>query len=489
MKDAIRTNYQEFVGPQFRVMSDDQLQEVHWASLEVLERTGCRVYHEGAIELLKQAGAHVSDGNLVRIPGRLVEWALRVAPNRIVLCDRQGKRTLFLEGRKTYYGTGSDCVYMRDPRTGERRQATTQDLADAVRLCDALPNIDFVMSMMIPWDVPSSVSDRCQMEAMLLHTNKPVVFVPHDGAGCADAVEMAISIAGGLEALQLNPFICGYVNVAGPLRHNRESIERLMYMAERALPFIYFGPILRGVSGPMTILGSMVLANAGQLAGLVMAQLVREGAPVIRGQSMGGPVDMRSMVNLLGAPERTRGTTELAHFYGIPIFGQSGYTESKIFDEQAVMEAALTIFADALSGNHLSHDIGHMESGKTNSMELITCCDEIIGWVRRFMEPKENVTADTLALDVIDKVGPDGNYLMEEHTLAHLREDWLPVLSDRQVYENWLADGGKSMGERVRERLFRILEHHHPNVLPAEVAEDVKKIARSAAERAAESRT
>ena len=479
-----RSNYHEFVGPQYRVMSDDQLQEIHWASLEVLERTGCRVYHESALELLKRAGAHISDGNLVKIPGRLVEWALRVAPNRIVLCDRQGQRTIFLEGQKTYFGTGSDCVFMRDPRTGERRHALQADVIDAVRLCDALPNIDFVMSMMIPWDVSPSVSDRYQMEAMLLHTDKPVVFVPHDGAGCADAVEMAVTIAGGLDELRSNPFVCAYVNVSGPLRHNLESVERLVYMAERALPFIYFGPVLRGLSGPMTILGSMVIANAGQLAGLVMAQLVREGAPVIRGQSMGGPMDMRSMVNLLAAPERTRATTELAHFYSLPIFGQSGFTESKIFDEQAVMEAALTILGDALSGNHLSHDVGHMESGKTNSMELIVCCDEIIGWVKRFMEPKERVTADALALDVIHKVGPDGNFLTEDHTLAHLREDWLPVLSDRQVYDNWLADGGTSMGERVRERLDRILQEHHPAVVPPPVAERVRAVTQKAAQRA-----
>jgi trimethylamine--corrinoid protein Co-methyltransferase len=125
-----------------------------------------------------------------------------------------------------------------------------------------------------------------------------------------------------------------------------------------------------------------------------------------------------------------------------------------------------------------------MESGKTSSMELMVCCDEIIGWVKRFVEPKERVTADALAVDVIHKVGPDGSYLTEDHTLAHLRDDWLPVLSDRQIYENWLADGGTSMGERVRERLFRILADHHPTVVPAPVAQRVRAITQRAAERA-----
>jgi trimethylamine--corrinoid protein Co-methyltransferase len=254
-------------------------------------------------------------------------------------------------------------------------------------------------------------------------------------------------------------------------------------MAERALPVIYFGPILRGVTGPMTIMGSLVLGNAAQLAGLVMAQLVREGAPVIRGQSMGGPVDMRSMVNLLGAPERTRASTELAHFYGIPIFGQSGYTESKLFDEQAAMEGALTILLDALSGNHLSHDVGHIESGQTGSMDMIVYSDEVIDWVRRFMEPKESVTREALAVDVIDAVGPDGTYLTEDHTLAHLREDWVPELSDRQIYQNWLEDGGTAMRERVRAKLLRILEEHRPvSAVPPKTAERVRAITRRAAE-------
>jgi len=471
-----RTNYAEFVGPQFRVMSDQQLQEVHWATLEVLERTGCRVYHQEMLDRLRRAGA-VMDGNLVRIPMRLIEWALRVAPRQVVLCDQRGKRALFLEGRRTYWGSGSDCLYLRDFRSGERRQGTLADIADAVRLCDALPNIDFVMSMLIPWDVPAARSDRAQMAAMLLHTTKPVVFVPHDGAGCADCVEMALAIAGSLAELQLNPFVCGYVNSAGPLRHNRESVERLIFMAERRLPVIYFGPVLRGLSGPMTILGSMVVANASQLAGLLMAQLVAEGAPVIRGQSMGGPMDMRSMVNLLGAPERTRGTTDLAHYYGLPIFGQSGYTDSKLFDEQAVMEASLTILADALSGNHLSHDVGHLESGKCNSLELITFCDEAIAWAKRFVEPKETVTADALALDVIARVGPDGDYLADEHTLKHLREDWLPALCNRQVYEDWFAGGAATLGQRVRQRLARILGEHHLRPHPPAVEQRIREIA------------
>lgn len=479
--DIPQANQREFGGPQFSTVSDEQLQEIHWASLEVLERTGCRVYHEGMLDKLRRAGADITDGTLVRIPARLVEWALQVAGRHVVLCDRYGNRTLYLYGYRTYFGPGSDCVYMRDPRTGERRRALYADVVEAVRICEGLPHMDYLMSMMIPSDVPSARADRYQMEAMLLHSAKPVVCVPLDGQGCADAVDMAVAIAGSLEALQRNPSICVYVNVSGPLRHNQTSVERLVYMAERRLPVIYFGPVLRGITGPMTVLGSMVVANAGQLAGLVMGQLVNEGAPVIRGQTMGGPVDMRSMVNLYAAPERTRSTSQLSHFYRLPVFGQSGFSESKVFDAQAAWEASMSVLLDALSGNHLSHDVGHIEAGKTCSTEVIVFCDEVIAWVRRFLEPKEAITAENLALDVIDRVGPEGNYLMDDHTLDHIRDDWLPVITDRQIFEKWSEAGGTTMEERVKARLLGILAEDSPAIVPPDVAERVRAIARGTA--------
>ena len=207
--------------PFLRRLSDDAVADIHFATLEILERTGLRLYDEEAVALLKKAGAHVSEGNLVRIPSHLVEWAIRTAPKRIPMFDRNGHQAMALQGNNAYYGPGSDCPFILDHRSGARRQPDLSDIVDGMRLSDYLPNIDFVMSMFIPSDVPVPVSDRYQMEAMLLNTTKPIVYVTHALDGCKDAVEMAEVVAGGAEALRASPIACCYINITAPLRHNQ----------------------------------------------------------------------------------------------------------------------------------------------------------------------------------------------------------------------------------------------------------------------------
>lgn len=464
----------------FRRLSDAQLQQIHWASLEIMERTGMRIYDERAISLLKKAGASVSDGNRVRIPEQLVEWAIRTVPKRITMYDRQGHKAMALQGYNSYYGPGSDCPNIIDHRTGMRRQAALSDIVDGMRVCDYLPNIDFVMSMFIPFDVPVPVSDRYQMEAMLLHTTKPIVFVTHDLEGCQDAVEMAEIVAGGAEALQATPFVCCFINCDAPLRHNREAVQKAMFMAEKGLPSVYASSITtRGVLTPVTMAGALALSNAGQLCGLVLAQLVREGAPMIWCRTGGGGLDMRTLVPLYASPETRGFRGDLAHYYGVPTFGMSGCSDAKLPDEQAIAEASLTLLIDTLEGANLIHDVGYLESGLTGSLEELVMCDEVIGWIKRFMAPAE-VNEETLALDLIHTVGPDGQYLDTEHTFRHYREEWYPKLMDRHNYADWMAAGGTSFRQRAKEKVEHILAKHRA----PELDEQSKRRIRSIVERA-----
>jgi trimethylamine--corrinoid protein Co-methyltransferase len=194
---SIRANDRTFLSAQFQRLSDEQCQKIHWASLDVMARTGVRVYEQEAIDLLKKAGASVSDGNRVYIPSGLVEKAFTTVPKRVVLCDRYGNRVMPVEGHRSFFGPGSDCLNIIDHRTGERRQPVLQDIVEGMIVADALPHVDFVMSMVLPVDVPQAVADRYQMEAMLNYTTKPIVFVTTEFSGCADAVEMAEAVAGG----------------------------------------------------------------------------------------------------------------------------------------------------------------------------------------------------------------------------------------------------------------------------------------------------
>jgi trimethylamine---corrinoid protein Co-methyltransferase len=182
--------------PKLSMMSEAQCETIHLASLEILRRTGVRVFHPEALDLLRQTEAVITDGNLVRFPPGLVEWALRQAPSRVALCKRGGGEvSARLEGMEVNFGTGSDCLRYLDPRTGEHRLFTTKDVIDCIHLVDALPELAFSMSMGIPSDLHTPNAYREQFATLLEHTTKPVVFVCDDRADCEAITAMAAAAA------------------------------------------------------------------------------------------------------------------------------------------------------------------------------------------------------------------------------------------------------------------------------------------------------
>ena len=478
----IRINDKTFGGVQYGRLSPEQCQKLHNASLEILARTGARLYDQEAIDLLKKAGASVSEGNRVRIPAGLVEKAFSTVPKRVALYNRHGQSPLFLEEGNCYYGAGSDCLNIIDHRTGERRKPVLQDVVEGITVCDALPHIDFVMSMFLPFDVNAMVSDRYQMEAMLNTTTKPIVYVTNEFSGCVDAVEMAEAVVGGAEALRQRPLAACYINVTTGLRHNEEALQKLLFLADKGLPLLYIPVIIGGISGPITTAGSMALVNAGVLTGLVLSQLKREGAPFITSGWGGEGLDMQTMVSPYCPPDSKGVAHDLAHYYNLPMFSLGGCSESKLVDQQAAAEAALTLMTETLGGGNLIHDLGYLESGLCGSLAQLVICDEIVGWLEHFMAPVE-ISDETLALDLIDEIGPDGQFLDTEHTLARFREKWYPGVFERGNYAQWQAAGGKSLGERAAERVEEILAEHQPEPLPDDVAQAIRAIVRRAEER------
>ena len=208
--------------------SQEKCGKIHEASLEILDRIGARLHLEEAIQLLVKAGAKVSDGNLVRIPSHLVENALATAPKKIDLFDRHARPAINLGKHNKYYGPGSDCLNIIDHRNEQRRNPIVKDVVEGATLCDSLANIDFVMSMVLPSDIDQSIADRFQMEVMLNHTTKPIIFVSYDFNGCKDCVEMAEAVMGGAEALRENPLVACYINVPTGLLHNKDSLQKLV---------------------------------------------------------------------------------------------------------------------------------------------------------------------------------------------------------------------------------------------------------------------
>jgi len=459
----------------FPRLSEKQFRRLREASLEILDKVGVRLYLAEAVELLRKAGARVDDGNRAHVPASLVEKMLPSVPREVTLYNREGKPAMPLGGYRSYYGPGSDCLNIVDHRSGERRKPTVQDVVDGAVVCDYLPHIDFVMSMMLPADVDGTVADRYQMEAMLSATTKPIIYVTYEMAGCRDAVEMAEAVMGGEEALRRTPTIACYINAVSGLRHNKEALEKLLFLASKNLPSLYIPSSTAAITSPVTQAGSVALDFAGVLVGLVLSQLKREGAPVIiSGMPPGGTFDMKTLVTSYCEPERTI-STALSHHYGFPMFAIAGASEAKIFDQQAAAEAAVSLVVETLAGSNIIHDLGYLESGLTFSFAQLLLGNEIVSWIKAFAKGYE-VNDETLALDLIAELGPDGDFLNTPHTLKHYRERWYPDLFERATFEGWRSRGGKGLAERAKEKIDAILAEHKPEPLPAKTKGKLREI-------------
>jgi trimethylamine---corrinoid protein Co-methyltransferase len=459
----------------FPRLSEKDYRRMHEASLEILERIGVRLYLEEAVALIKKAGAEVTDGNLVRVPRRLVDQALASVPKQVTLYDRKGNPVMPVGGYRCFYGPGSDCLNIVDHRSGERRKPVVQDIVEGSILCDYLPHIDYVMSMVLPSEVDGTVADRYQMEAMLSATTKPIIYVTYEMSGCLDAVEMAEAVMGGAEALRRTPLVACYINAVSGLRHNKEALEKLLYLASENLPSLYIPSSTAAITSPVTPAGSVALDFAGVLVGLILSQLKREGAPVIvSGMPAGGTLDMKTLVTSYCEPERTI-TTSLSHHYGLPMFAIAGASEAKIFDQQAAAEATAGLIVESLAGSNIIHDLGYLESGLTFSFAQLLLGNEVVSWIKAFTKGWE-VNDETLALDVIAELGPDGDFLNTAHTLKHFRERWYPDLFERTTYQSWLSKGGKDLAERAKEKINAILAEHRPEPLPAKTGERLREI-------------
>jgi trimethylamine--corrinoid protein Co-methyltransferase len=464
--------------PTFGLLDRSQCEMIHDASLEILRRTGVRVYHPEALALLRQAGASIVDENLVRMEPALVQWALDGAPKRLVLCRRGSSEPVVrLEGQVVHFGPGSDCLHYLDPCTGEQRLFQNQDVIACIRLVDALPELSFCMSMGVPADLGLASPYRRQFALMLEHTVKPNVFVCDDRADCEAIVAMAASAAGGMATLRLNPTLLLYSEPSTPLRHSNTATAKLLYMAETGLPVLHSPAPMMGGTAPMTLAGGLALGNAEVLSGLVIHQLKRRGAPFVYGVQV-HHMDMKTTISVYGAPEYQMGrvlSAQMGRYYGLPTWGNAGMSDSCALDEQAAVDATFSVMVALLTGTNLVHDVGYLEAGLTTSPELMVLTCEIIAMARSFMGGV-TLDAETLALDVIQQVGPGGDYLAHEHTLAHFREFWQPALFSRQRSADWARRSSKRLGDRLRERTIQTMEAHRPEQLPGGVRDEIAYI-------------
>jgi trimethylamine---corrinoid protein Co-methyltransferase len=262
------------------------------------------------------------------------------------------------------------------------------------------------------------------------------------------------------------------------LRHNEEALQKLLYLSKKNIPFFYIPGAMAGAAGPVTVAGSNAVRMAGALAGLVIAQLNNEGAPVVLPGWGALALDMRTTVQSYTGPDHQGVTQSIAHFLNMPMFANAGASDSKLVDQQAGIEPALTLLFNSLAGSQIVHDVGYLESGLSGSIAQIVICDEILSWIKRALKPVE-INQETLALDLINEIGPDGQYIDTEHTFRHFKEQWHPTLFDRNNFQGWENKGGKTLLERAAERVEKILANHKPDLLPKEIQKQIRSYVES----------
>ena len=465
----VRTNLTVNSTTQFRALSQDQIEQIVLAAMEALESIGTRVHEAEAAQLLAAAGAMV-DGQHVRLPAGLIKDMLGSVPPRIAMGNRDGERTMILESHRIYYGTGSDCPFILDAETGERRKFLKKDIEDAARVVDACPNMDFHMSLGLMSDVPTYSYDRHQAMAMLRNTVKPLVLTAMSRQALSDILEVYYLLRGGRDAFETNPGFIIYLEPTTPLVHSKAALEKLLFSAERRIPAIYTPCPTLGGTSPVTLASGLVLSVAEFFVGMTISQLKRRGAPLVMG-GVAGPIDMRTTILSYGAPELcllSAALTDVAHSLQIPMFSTAGCSDAKVLDEQAAAEAAFSIITAGLSGANLIHDVGFLASAMIGSYEMVVLSDELVGMAKRFLSGIE-VNEETMALDVLREEGPGGSFIATDHTAKHFRRElWFPKLLDRQRCGPWQDSGSRTLGHRLRERVRDILATHQvPPLDPA----------------------
>ncbi len=484
-----KTNYQVNETPAFQVLAEDQIEAIYYAALRVLYETGVRVYDKQGVEVAHSAGAIIEetneDSSLIKIPHWAVEKALVTVPSKVAFAGFDRKHRMELYKNQIYFGGGSDTPFTLDPSTGKRRRTTYQDVKNIARLAQALPNLDFHMSLGITQDTAVSTYDRWQYLAMVEGTSKPINVTAVDAEGLGDILEMAHILVGGKQEWIKGPCFSIYIEPVSPLSHTREVVQKLLFAADNDIPCVYTPCPLAGATAPCTLAGLLVQALAESLFGIVVSQTRKPGAQIIIGGLMSN-MDMKTANYTYGSPEMalmSAGYTDITKWLRVPMYETAGCSDSKIFDEQSVMEATINISTAALIGGNLIHDVGYLDSGLTSSMEQMVAADEIIDMVKRILRGIP-VNDDTMALGVLETVGPGGHFLEHEHTFNRFKSEiWQPKLIDRHDWEGWTSAGSKRYGERVKERVQEILATETEPLFDEATHKELRRVCELADER------
>ncbi|MEM2738754.1 MAG: trimethylamine methyltransferase family protein [Candidatus Bathyarchaeia archaeon] len=464
---------------QFFVLSNDDIYRIHLASMNLLEEVGVKFESEKALQVLSEAGANVDfKSKTAKIPEYMVREALKKAPSRCILYGRDYKYRLILEHERVYFAMLGWVVYVLDLESGKRREGTLSDIDLFFKLGDYLENIHFLNWAVWPKGVPGDLVHIYGLFSGFKNTTKPLEGYIRGEIQAQDNIKMASIVAGSEEELKKRPLLMAIENPVSPLQHSKEMIEGLMEYAKFNQPIAIAPECQAGASAPATLGGLLVQQNCEVLSGIVLAESVNPGTPVLYG-TVSTITDMKTGNIALGAVELgliNAATAQIAHYYRLPTRGTGGTTDSKVPDIQAGLEKAVTLMMAVLAGiNFIYSFAGTLESTMTMSYEQLVIDNELAGMATRAIKGIE-IDDYTLAVDIIKKVGPGGHYLTQKHTLESFRkEHYIPTILNRLKREAWERAGSKDLVEIAREKVKQILKEHEPEPLDKSIEDALKR--------------
>lgn len=469
-------------GGMYRPLSDDKIETIHEAALTLLETVGVGFESglEDAAKILEQGGASVDQSrSRVTIPRELVAQSCEKAPSQVVLHSRDGQNDLDLSEHIVHLGTGGAAVKILDLETGKARSTTLQDLYQLGRLVDQLENIHFFLRPCIPTDIPEHAYDVNIYYTCFKSTGKHVMGGVNDVQELHNVLEMASMVAGSREAVMEKPFFSIITSfIISPLKLSTHPVRIMLECVKHGIPVALSGAPMAGSTAPLTMAGALAQTHAEQLAGITLCQLAHPGAKLLYG-GIPGRADLRTMGYCGGAVEcgiMNAAIHQLAHHVQIPNYNSSGLSDSKIPDAQAGWEKGMSTLLTAMGGsNYVHHAAGMLESMIGIAYEQYVIDDEIIGMTRRVLRGID-VDKDHLALDVIEEVGPGGEFITSDHTFDHMYSEYFPGngVTDRNDRATWTQEGELDAWLRARAMVKAKLEQPEKSWIPEDVDASIR---------------
>lgn len=480
MKRSLRTGIDFRAGFGLNSLSGEEVNSIHYATLEVLQNTGVKVESDEAVELFHSAGASVERHNsysIVRIPSYLVEEAIRWAARPMTFFGRVPEDDFAAELNRVGFATFGECIQVIDPVTRKARKSVKKDCGDISRICDYLDEISVMERPCCSSDKNPETQPLHNTEAIFSNTSKPVFIAAVNAVNCRKMVEMAAACVGGMDNFQKRPFLNIFVCPTSPLTLVKNCCEVIIEAARLGAGIAIIPMALAGATSTVTLAGTMVTHNAEVLSALTLAQLASKGAHCVY-CSVSTIMDLKLMVGAIGAPEQgllSVGAVKMAQYYQLPSWIGGGISDSKIPDAQAGYEFMMNALLGALAGANVVYGAGVLELGLTQDYAKLLMDAEAIKGIKRIIRGMD-ISDESLALDIIHEVGPGGEFLTHMHTFQHMKEQSQPKLFDRKNRDGWVAVGQKDATERAYEEADYILKNHKPKALPAGAADKMRSI-------------